>query len=307
MKNQKKENELSSRIPIIISWIAMILASSLGIIIWREFVGQEPNWWPLVNLSGILIIFFATLYSPLLRSLRAFMVILLIIFLLGFGGGWQWGLIYFVRNSEIWIGLENSLPWAISSILTHLLRLSPALIIMLFLLLIGRSRSDLFLIKGDIVALANPTKILGMKEPKPWPRLAVPFVIVFSIGTLTFLILTTHYTFQVFLATLPLIPVVIFIAAINGFNEEFTLRAAPLSETSKAIGQTQGLLITTIFFGIGHYYGVPNGLIGVLLSTFLGWFLGKSMLETKGFFWAWLIHFTIDIFIFFFYAMSIVA
>lgn len=57
------------------------------------------------------------------------------------------------------------------------------------------------------------------------------------------------------------------------------------------------------FFGLGHYYGYPSGVLGVLLSSFLGWFLGKSLLETKGFFWAWLIHFVPDVFIFIFLAI----
>ena len=103
---------------------------------------------------------------------------------------------------------------------------------------------------------------------------------------------------------MPLVPVAVFIAAINAFNEEFTLRAAPLSELCNSIGKQQALMITTLFFGIGHFYGVPSGFLGILLASFLGWFLGKSMLETKGFFWAWLIHFLPDVFIFSFFAIS---
>jgi len=106
-----------------------------------------------------------------------------------------------------------------------------------------------------------------------------------------------------FIQVIPLIPVAILIAAINAFNEEFTLRAAPLSELWKEIGKKQSLLIITVYFGLGHFYGVPSGIIGVILSAFLGWFLGKSLLETKGFFWAWFIHFLPDIIIFTFYAM----
>jgi hypothetical protein len=36
---------------------------------------------------------------------------------------------------------------------------------------------------------------------------------------------------------------------------------------------------------------VPNGVIGVVMATCLGWLLGKAMLETRGFFWAWFITF----------------
>jgi len=53
-------------------------------------------------------------------------------------------------------------------------------------------------------------------------------------------------------------------------------------------------MIISVFFGLSARYGVPSGLLGVFLSSFLGWFLGKSMIETKGFFWAWLIHFLPD-------------
>ncbi|MFT6005009.1 MAG: hypothetical protein ACI8UQ_002153, partial [Bacteroidia bacterium] len=44
-----------------------------------------------------------------------------------------------------------------------------------------------------------------------------------------------------------------------------------------------------------HYFGTPGGIIGVIVAGFLGWFLAKSILETKGFFWAWFIHFLQDV------------
>jgi hypothetical protein len=59
-----------------------------------------------------------------------------------------------------------------------------------------------------------------------------------------------------------------------------------------------------VFFGIGHDCGVPYGVAGVLMATFLGWLLGKSMVETKGFFWAWFIHFVQDVLFFAFMAVG---
>jgi hypothetical protein len=38
-----------------------------------------------------------------------------------------------------------------------------------------------------------------------------------------------------------------------------------------------------------------------------GWLSGKAMLETRGFFWAWFIHFWMDVVIFFFMALGAVA
>jgi len=168
-------------------------------------------------------------------------------------------------------------------------------------------RENFFLAKGKIDAPVEPSRLIGMKKPQPWTQIGTIFVIVFGVGTFLSLSLSNQPSLGTFMQALPLIPAAILIAAINAFNEEFTLRAAPLSKLFPAIGRQNSLWITTVFFGLGHFYGVPPGWLGVILSSFLGWFLGKSLLETKGFFWAWLSHFCSDIFIFTFAAMTSVA
>ena len=55
---------------------------------------------------------------------------------------------------------------------------------------------------------------------------------------------------------------------------------------------------------VQDYYGNPPAVSGVLLATFLGYLLGKSMLETGGSRWAWLIHWLQDVIIFSFLVMS---
>ena len=304
-KDNKSElhEKIAHKEKTIVAWIAILFSSSIALILWREFGPGEPFWWPWVSAISLIVISILTFIRISLKPLRVFMIILILIFFLGFGGGWQWGLIPFIRDSQTWTNWLSSLPWALSAIMTHLLRLLPAIVILTFLLIIGRKRRDFFLVKGNIHAFVEPSKLIGMKKPEPWTRIGSIFALIFCIGTLLFLILTKFPSISDFIQVLPLIPVAVLIAAINAFNEEFTLRAAPLSELSTTIGKQQALLITTIYFGIGHFYGVPNGLLGVLLSAFLGWFLGKSLLETKGFFWAWFIHFLPDVIIFTFYAM----
>lgn len=297
----------SQRRPVLaVAWTAMLLTSSLALIIWREIGLGEPYWWPWIHLIGLLLVLALTFIIAALKPLREFTLILLTIYLLGFGGGWQWGLIPYVRANPAWITWESQAPWALSAIATHLLRLTPALTILAFLLIMGRKRADLFLIKGKIDAPVEPSRLLGMKKPEPWTRIGTIFAFVFSTVTLAFLALSYRPSANAILQTLPLVPVALLIAAINAFNEEFTLRAAPLSELYRIVGKQQALMITSVFFGLGHYYGIPNGVLGVLLSGFLGWFLGKSLLETKGFFWAWLIHFLPDVFIFTFLAIPAV-
>lgn len=75
-----------------------------------------------------------------------------------------------------------------------------------------------------------------------------------------------------------------------------------LGTLNGVIPPRQALLLTSVFFGLAHYYGVPYGILGVVMSTFLGWILGKAMLETRGFFWAWFIHFCQNVAIFSFMA-----
>jgi hypothetical protein len=297
----------SRRLLMAVAWIATLLASSLGIILWRELAGWEPYWWPWIHAIGLVVIFASTLFHASLKPLRVFVLILLVIFFLGFGGGWSFGLIPVVRSSSAWMIWESQAPWSISAIGTHLLRLSPALLILLFLLLMGKKRHGFFLTKGEIDALVEPSKLLGIKKPEPWTRTGTIFAIVFASATFAYLVLTSPPSLEDVVKARPLIPVALLIAVINAFNEEFTLRAAPISELWLVVGKQQALMITTAFFGLGHFYGIPSGILGVLLSSFLGWFLGKSMLETKGFFWAWLIHFLPDAFIFTFFAISAVA
>ena len=62
--------------------------------------------------------------------------------------------------------------------------------------------------------------------------------------------------------------------------------------------------MVAVFFGIWHFYGVPYGVIGVVLATFLGWLLARSMQETRGLFWAWFVHFWQDVWIFMFLAIG---
>jgi hypothetical protein len=49
---------------------------------------------------------------------------------------------------------------------------------------------------------------------------------------------------------------------------------------------------------LAHIYGTPNGVFGVIASGTLGWFLAKSVIETRGLGWAWFIHFLQDVVIF---------
>jgi membrane protease YdiL (CAAX protease family) len=86
-----------------------------------------------------------------------------------------------------------------------------------------------------------------------------------------------------------------------------TYRASMLATLEPVVGPLQALWNSALFFGISHYFGVPYGVVGVIMAAFLGWMLGKAMLETRGLAWAWFIHFIQDVLIFAFIAAGSIA
>jgi hypothetical protein len=81
---------------------------------------------------------------------------------------------------------------------------------------------------------------------------------------------------------------------------------APMLATLEPVGGNKNALwMAAYFFGGAHYFGTPGGIIGGLLSIFMGWILGKGMVETRGFFWAWWIHWLSDIAIFIFLTITL--
>ncbi len=86
-------------------------------------------------------------------------------------------------------------------------------------------------------------------------------------------------------------------AAMNAFTEETVFRLPYVTMGDDETGSsTYGLVMGSIVFGVFHYWGVaPNGVGGALMSAALGFFLATSIQETKGFFWAFTIHFMLNL------------
>jgi membrane protease YdiL (CAAX protease family) len=157
-------------------------------------------------------------------------------------------------------------------------------------------------------APVEPIRWLGVKAGARWNKFGLILSICISLGTLLFLIVFGKPSLDALVKVIPLMPIVLLLALMNSFSEEMSYRASELAVLKGVVSNPQSLMLTAVFFGIGHYYGVPYGVIGVVMAGVLGWLLGKSMLETKGIFWAWLIHFLQDVLIFTFMAIgSIVA
>lgn len=101
-----------------------------------------------------------------------------------------------------------------------------------------------------------------------------------------------------FSAIIKNIPFIFVFALTNSFVEESITRFGVVVSLKGEIRDRSIPFVSAAIFGIIHYWGSPGGIIGVLLAFFLGWFLTKSILEIKGIYWAWLIHFLQDVIIF---------
>ncbi len=287
---------------LLVAWVITLLVSNLPTILLDELSGVNAPWLFWAKLALLALMMVLTFAWKKIRPLRFYFIILLILF----PAEWLFSKIGEMAVWRDWFNL-GSAGFTQSMLSTQLLRFGVALVMIALLLVLKRRRSAFFLVRGDLSAEAKPVRWL-IDPGTSWKRLGVILSVCISLGTLAFLVIAGRPSLTVLGQALPLLPMVLLFAAMNAFSEELNYRASLLSTLEVEIGQTQALLLTAAFFGIGHYYGVPYGIVGVLMAGLLGWLLGKAMLETRGFFWPWFIHFWQDVLIFSFMAIgSVVA
>jgi membrane protease YdiL (CAAX protease family) len=156
----------------------------------------------------------------------------------------------------------------------------------------------LYLTRGALGAPIQPVWWLGFAKPDPWTRFGLQWGVYIALTLAGVLYLGMQPPPDVIGQALSILPSVLFYAALNAFNEEITYRASMLTTLEAAIGTRQAWAMSAFLFGIAHYFGTPGGVGGALAAIFMGWLLSKAMLETRGLFWAWWIHFLSDVAIF---------
>jgi hypothetical protein len=279
----------------------VLLTSALPKVILQEIFGQpvSADKQAVLSLSVIFIALLATVIWQPLRQLRPFFVLFVVLVVS------QW-LVY--NRLDQWLPfypawLRNT-SFNVYMLAEQSLNLIVTLVIIAALFLMRKKRQDFFLVRGDIAAPVGPIRWLGVKPGERWNKFGGWLTFFISLGTLAFLIIAGRPSLDIVIRALPFLPAVLLAAALNAFNEEVTYKASFLSVLESPVGPRQALYMVAAYFGIGHYYGVPYGIVGVLLATFLGWILAKSMQETRGLFWAWFIHFWQDVWIFSFMAIG---
>lgn len=291
----------SNQKPVIYTaWVFLLLASSIPLVVTQELFRQPvaENTKYTMSVVVMLIGFALTFVWSAVRKLRPFFILFLTITCA------QWLIYTRVDKLPFYHEWLNHPSFNISMLAEQSLHLMVTLIMIGVLFILKKKRENFFLVKGNTDVLIAPVNWMGIKEGERWNKTGWVLAIAISLGTLTFLVAAGRPPLDIAIKALPFLPVILLAAATNAFYEEVSYKASFLSVLEEPVGRVHSLWLMAAYFGLAHYYGVPYGIIGVLMAGFLGWLLGKSMLETRGLWWAWFIHFLQDVMIFIFLAIG---
>ncbi|MGB8984410.1 MAG: CPBP family intramembrane glutamic endopeptidase [Anaerolineales bacterium] len=281
------------------AWAAMLIISDLPDILITWLGGSIPAWMFWAK-AGFLVLFLGlTLFWKTIRPLWQYAVVLLVLFL-------ALGLVARLRSTDWFQNNFNydGIPFFTGFAAIMALDILVALAVLAALWPMKRDRKDFFLVKGQLDAPIEPVRWLGIKAGESWKTFGWIFTGAAALAVAIPTIVAIAPSSETLLRALPFLPAALLFAAVNAFTEEAYYRASILSTLHETIDKSNALLIAVVFFGLGHWlYGSPPGIVGFLMTGFLAWLMGKSMLETKGFVWPWTIHFLPDVVVFFSYAL----
>jgi membrane protease YdiL (CAAX protease family) len=285
---------------VLVAWIATLLLSKLPLVITRGILGADIPWIVLAWLGIAALLFAATFVWQSMKPLRSYFVVMGVIYL--------WTVLdTFVRGTAVWQNLMTGQPEMVMIFGDRVLLLLNAFLIIAVLILMGTKRRDVFLAVGNLNAPVSGKTANPRRRRLSWSVLGPVVAILLGGLFFTFLVSQTPAGLSNISAILPWLPLILLSAAINAFGEEITYRAATLGTLLPAIGPRHALWMTSLWFGLGHYYGgFPSGPAGLVQSGLLALLMGKAMLDTSGLGWPWFIHVTIDTAIYSFLSMNII-
>ncbi len=286
----------------ITAWVVMLIVSDLPDVLIAWLGGAVPSWMFWAKAAFLAVFFVLTRINKAIRPLWQYAMVLFTLFL-------ALGLTSLLRATVWFQGHFNYRGVSYFTGFTALMVLDilVALAVIVVLRLIKGDRKAFFLAKGRMDAPIEPIRWLGIKAGGSWKNFGWIFAGAAALAVFVPTIIAIAPSGATWLYALPLIPAAVLFAAVNAFTEEAYFRSSILSTLHEVIGKTHTLLITLVFFGLSHWlYGSPSGLVGFVMTGFLAWIMGRSMLETKGIAWPWIIHFAPDVVIFMSYALLFV-
>lgn len=289
----------SKRSLTILAWVVTILISVLPNIASIELANANPAWLMYAQMGLLLFLALAAIIWKPLRPLRNFFIAMFAFFglsMLRQRFDFTWPALQALFGNTVFDARMQAEQTG---------KLVVSLAMIAALLVLGLKRHDFFLARGDLSAPIEPVPLLGFKRPVPWWSFALQWGLYIAAALAIVQYLSLRPSSATMLRVAPILPSILFYAALNAFNEEITYRAPMLGTLERVSGSKQALWMAAYFFGIAHYFGTPGGILGGILSIFMGWILGKGMVETRGLFWTWWIHFLSDIAIYIFLAVTL--
>lgn len=266
---------------------AVVLLLTVPEIVLRAFMQVDTSLLQPARILLLAVLFGLTFFTPFLRPLRGFLLIFLVIYGVE---GWFFGTL--VPQSQLYQSAFAANPY-LAFFGERLMRIGAVLVMLVVLLGMGLKRRDFYLAVGDLRATAEPAQGNGIPHtPEPWTKFGRNYALI-SVGLLlAFLIPALQPSLSNFSVGVLLFAALC--AGMNAFAEEFLYRSALIPQILPLFGKSATLLIVPMWFGLAHYFGVPSGFTGVILTAIGGWFFAKSMIETRGMGWAWFLHFLAD-------------
>jgi membrane protease YdiL (CAAX protease family) len=287
----------SDPLPRIIAWSA-VLASTVPEIVWQES-GHRISFW-FTAIESLLLVLAGLAVLPFAR-VRGMARFLFAVAVLNFA--WDF-LAPALARTDFLQSLSQKANWGERLFFTRIPTLCGILLLGFTLIGSRITRRDLFLVRGDLSAPAQPIPFVGLRRPIPWTVFGPALLAVFGVALPIFLYFTVYPDFSDRGRILHCLPWLLLVAALNAANEEFQFRSVLLAHLRTIISPAEGAWLTAALFGLGHYYGQPSGPLGVVMAGVAGWFWARSMIETRGFVWAFFIHMVQDIVIFSFLAVA---
>lgn len=280
------------------AWVVTLLVGAAPAIVADRLTGTVPGWLLPVQVGVLIGVVLAGVRWPALRPLGPFAVVMAALPVL---------LVLVARLDLAWPAAQRLLGGSVLDARMQAEQAGKLLVaaaMVGLLRLLGYHRRDFFLAVGDLRAPIRPERWSGFRRPDPWWKFGLVWGTGIAVALAVGLALSGPPVAGLG-AVGGLLPSILLYAAVNALTEELTYRAPMLATLEPAVGARTAVRLAAVFFGLAHYFGTPGGLSGAGLSIFMGLILGKAMVETRGLFWAWWIHFLADAVIFTFIGLDL--
>jgi len=273
----------------------LLVGSDLATILSREWFGAVPGWLFVLR-SGVLALaaVLLWLHAPM-RRLAGLALVLTVVVLAQAAVGHP-GLRAALRGM---IAVDGGLLDVVALGVAQKALIAVPVLAVLLAVCRGPRRAHL----GTGNLLAPVGRIAWLRiggDGFRWNVLAPVAALLIALGTFAGVVMTVFGggTAPQVQRLVPLLPAILLLAGLNAFLEGVIYRNAICGPLRNSLPVGTLALLAGVYFGIAHFYGAPSGVTGVVMASFLGWFLCRAMIETQGFLLPWAVHFVQDLVIF---------